>query len=119
VTNDPEEAVADAARLLQEAKAKRSPDRSATVAHLLDKWMEIADHELSTVVTNRGYIEQKLKPTIGGYTVRQFQDRVDVLDEEEMERQGMRALLGVAAGSARSNRRTKLRHKMFSTSGSL
>ena len=51
------------------------------MAHLLDKWMEIADHELSTVVTNRGYIEQKLKPIIGEYTVRQFQDRVDVLDE--------------------------------------
>ena len=76
-----EEAVADAARLLKEAKSKRSPDRSATVAHLLDKWMEIADHELSTVVTNRGYIEQKLKPVIGEYTVRQFQDRVDILDE--------------------------------------
>jgi integrase len=76
-----EEAVEDAARLLKEAKSKRSPDRSATVAHLLDKWMEISDHELSTAVTNRGYIEQKLKPTIGEFTVRQFQDRVDVLDE--------------------------------------
>jgi integrase len=43
--------------------------------------MEIADHELSTAVANRGYIEQELKPTIGEYTVRQFQDRVDVLDE--------------------------------------
>lgn len=32
-----EEAVADAARLLKEAKSKRSPDRSATVAHLLDE----------------------------------------------------------------------------------
>ncbi|MEY9933475.1 integrase [Catenulispora sp. GP43] len=76
-----EEAVEDAARLLKEAKSRRSPDRSATVSHLLDKWMEIADHELSTVVTNRGYIEQKLKPVIGEYTVRQFQDRVDILDE--------------------------------------
>ena len=76
-----EEAVEDAARLLKEAKARRSPDRSATVSHLLDKWMEIADHELSTVVTNRGYIEQKLKPVIGDYTVRQFQERVDILDE--------------------------------------
>ncbi|WP_194917521.1 tyrosine-type recombinase/integrase [Catenulispora rubra] len=76
-----EEAVADAGKLLKEAKSKRSPDRSATVAHLLDKWMEISDHELSTAVTNRGYIEQKLKPTIGEYTVRQFQERVDVLDE--------------------------------------
>lgn len=76
-----EEAVEDAGRLLKEAKSKRSPDRSATVAHLLDKWMEIADHELSTVVTNRGYIEQKLKPVIGEYTVRQFQDRSDILDE--------------------------------------
>ena len=76
-----EEAVADASRLLKEAKSKRSPDRSATVSHLLDKWMEISDHELSTAVTNRSYIEQKLKPTIGTYTVRQFQERVDVLDE--------------------------------------
>jgi hypothetical protein len=76
-----EETVGDAARLLKEAKARRSPDRSATVSHLLDKWMEIADHELSTVVTNRGYIEQKLKPVIGNYTVRQFQERVDILDE--------------------------------------
>jgi hypothetical protein len=76
-----EEAVADTAQLLKQAKSRRSPDRSATVAHLLDEWMETADHELSTAVTNRGYIEQKLKPTIGEYTVRQFQDRVDVLDE--------------------------------------
>lgn len=81
VRQDYEDAVADQAKLLQEAKSKRSPDRSATVSHLLDKWMEIADHELSTAVTNRGYIEQKLKPTIGEYTVRQLQERVDVLDE--------------------------------------
>lgn len=38
----------NSAQLLKQAKAKRSPDRSATVVHLLDKWMEIADHELST-----------------------------------------------------------------------
>jgi integrase len=54
-----EEAVEDAGKLFKEAKSKRSPDRSATVSHLLDKWMEISDHELSTAVTNRGYTSSR------------------------------------------------------------
>lgn len=47
VCAEEEDVIADLAHLLHEAKSRRFPDPSATVARLLDKWMEIADHEPS------------------------------------------------------------------------
>src|SRR5947209_6206451 len=74
------DAVQDQARLLRDAEAERHPDRAATVDYLLERWLEIADLELSTRVTNVGYINRTLSPTIGAYSLRKLQDRVDILD---------------------------------------
>ena len=67
-------------RLIAQVEAERIPDRAATVAYLLDRWVEVADHELSTRVTNEGYIRRTLKPALGDIQLRKLQHRVDILD---------------------------------------
>ena len=67
-------------RLIAQVEAERIPDRAATVAYLLDRWVEVADHELSTRVTNEGYIRRTLKPALGEIQLRKLQHRVDILD---------------------------------------
>ena len=42
------DAEADAERLVARVEADQRPDQNATVGVLLDRWMEIVDHELST-----------------------------------------------------------------------
>jgi integrase len=69
------------ARLLRQADSRRRPDRSATVSHLLERWLEVADLELSTRETNEGYIRRTINPVLGEMPVRKLQDRVDVLDQ--------------------------------------
>ena len=61
-------------------EAERIPDRAATVAYLLDRLVEVADHELSTPVTKEGYIRRTLKPALGEIQLRKLQHRVDILD---------------------------------------
>ena len=65
-------------RLIAQVEAERIPDRAATVAYLLDRWVEVADHELSTRVTNEGYIRRTLKPALGEIPLRKLQHRVDI-----------------------------------------
>ncbi len=48
-----EQARAAKERLLAQVEAERVPDKAATVAYLLDRRMEVADHELSTESTNK------------------------------------------------------------------
>ena len=67
-------------RMLGQLEAERIPDRAATVAYLLDRWLEVADHELTTRETNEGYIRRTLKPALGDMTLRKLQHRVDLLD---------------------------------------
>lgn len=67
-------------RLLTQVEAERIPDQAATVAYLLDRWVEVVDHELSTRETNAGYIRRTLKPALGGMPLRKLQHRVDILD---------------------------------------
>lgn len=67
-------------RLVAQVEAEQIPDRAATVAYLLDRWVEVADHELSTRVTNEGYIRRTLKPALGEFPLRKLQHRVDILD---------------------------------------
>src|SRR3712207_1059889 len=52
-------------RMLDQVEAESHPDRAATVAVLLDRWMEVVDHELSTRETTGGYIRRTLKPALG------------------------------------------------------
>ncbi|HEX3827230.1 MAG TPA: hypothetical protein VHV82_08160 [Sporichthyaceae bacterium] len=78
----PTESAAHAAaeRLLAQVDVERAPDRSATVAAMLDRWMEVVDHELSTAETSAGYIRRTLKPALGEMTLRKLQHRVDIID---------------------------------------
>jgi integrase len=68
-------------RLLVQVEAERIPDQAATVAYLLDRWVEVVDHELSTRETNEGYIRRTLKPALGDMPLRKLQHRVDILDQ--------------------------------------
>lgn len=74
------DAETDAERLVANVEAERRPDQHATVAHLLDRWTEVVDHELSTAETTAGYVRRTLKPALGDLPVRKLQHRVDILD---------------------------------------
>lgn len=74
------DAEADAERLVSQVDADQRPDQHATVGVLLDRWMEIVDHELSTAETTAGYIRRTLKPALGEMPLRKLQHRVDILD---------------------------------------
>ncbi|HTK63775.1 MAG TPA: tyrosine-type recombinase/integrase [Pseudonocardia sp.] len=77
---DRREAEADAERLVADVEADRRPDQHATVSMLLDRWVEVVDHELSTADTTAGYIRRTIKPALGDMPLRKLQHRVDVLD---------------------------------------
>jgi integrase len=74
------DAEVDAERLIAAVEADRRPDNHATVGMLLDRWMEVVDHELTTAETTAGYVRRTLKPALGDLAVRKLQHRVDVLD---------------------------------------
>ena len=67
-------------RLIAQVEAERIPDRMATVAYLLDRWVEVVDHELSTASTTAGYVRRTIKPALGDMPLRKLQHRVDILD---------------------------------------
>ncbi|MBI4943878.1 MAG: site-specific integrase, partial [Actinobacteria bacterium] len=75
-----EAAVAARDRLLVQVEADIVPDRAATLAVLLDRWLEVAELELSTRETSAGYIRRTLKPALGDVSLRKLQHRVDLLD---------------------------------------
>jgi hypothetical protein len=64
--------------MLAQVEAERAPDRTATLSHLLDRWTEVADHELSTQSTNRGYIQRVLKPALGETPLHKLQHIVSI-----------------------------------------
>jgi integrase len=74
------DAEADAERLVARVEADQRPDQNATVGVLLDRWMEIVDHELSTAETTAGYVRRTLRPALGDMTLRKLQHRVGILD---------------------------------------
>jgi hypothetical protein len=67
-------------RLVAQVEADRIPDQSATLDHLLRRWLEVADRELSTRETNEGYIRRTLGPALGDMQLRKLQHRVDIVD---------------------------------------
>jgi integrase len=80
-TTDTEAAAERArSRLQEQVEAGRIPDQAATVSHLLDQWMALADLELTTQETNEGYIRRTLKPALGHLPLRKLQHRVDIID---------------------------------------
>lgn len=68
------------ARLLAEAEAGAQPEHNATVAQLLDSYMEVMqpELELTTRVTYQGYIRRCIIPAIGSMPLRRV--RGPVLD---------------------------------------
>jgi hypothetical protein len=58
----PDEAERTLTRLLHQVDEQRNPNTRATVGHLLDRWLEVADLELSTRHGYQGLIERKVRP---------------------------------------------------------
>ncbi len=78
----PDEASAHVAlgRLLAEADGGRFPDRHATVGQALDKYLEVADLEVSTREAHEGNIRRTTGPVLGEVKIRQFgADSLDAL----------------------------------------
>jgi integrase len=70
----------DCTRLLTQVEAETHPDRSATVATLMQRWIEVVDHELTTRDTTAGYIRRVINPALGDMSLRKLQHRVDIID---------------------------------------
>ena len=59
-------------RLLAEVDQERFPDRGATLGHALDKYIEVADLEVSTREAHEGYIRRTIKPVLGQVKIRKL-----------------------------------------------
>jgi integrase len=65
-------------RLLGQVDEQRTPNTSATVGYLLDRWLELAQLELTTRDTYQAYIRRHVRPALGAMPLRKL--TVDVLD---------------------------------------
>jgi integrase len=66
--------------MLAEADGGRFPDRHATVGQALDKYLEVADLEVSTREAHQGYIRRTIGPVLGEVKIRQLgADSLDAL----------------------------------------
>jgi DNA-binding transcriptional regulator YhcF (GntR family) len=59
-------------KLLDQAAAGRQPETDATVAQLMDRYVEVADWDLSTRKANEVYIRRVIKPALGHLQVRKL-----------------------------------------------
>ena len=59
-------------KLLEQAAAGRQPETNATVAELMDRYVEVADWDLSTRKANEFYIRRVIKPALGHLQVRKI-----------------------------------------------
>jgi integrase len=67
-------------RMLARVEAESHPDWSATVETLMERWCEVADHDLSTSVNVASVIRRVINPRLGEMKLRKLQHRVDILD---------------------------------------
>lgn len=67
-------------RLVTLVEADQAPDRAATLSVLLDRWLDVAELELSTRETTEGYIRRTIRPALGDMPLRKLQHRVDLFD---------------------------------------
>jgi integrase len=65
-------------RLLAQVDAQRHPSTNATIGYLLDRWLEVADLELSTRAGYQSLIERHIRPVLGDVPLRRL--TVDLLD---------------------------------------
>jgi integrase len=65
-------------RLLSQVDEQRTPNTSATVGYLLDRWLDMAQLELTTRDTYQAYLRRHVRPVLGGMPLRKL--TVDVLD---------------------------------------
>lgn len=73
-------ATEELARLLRAVEAGRSPDDSATVGLVLDRYLEVADLGVSTRLTHESYIRRIIRPVLGDVRLRNLgPDTLDAL----------------------------------------
>jgi hypothetical protein len=60
----------DAERLVAQVEADRRPVQHATVTMLLDRWVQVVGHELSTATTTAGCSRRMLKSALGDWQLR-------------------------------------------------
>ena len=70
----PDETSAAAAlgQLLSQADGDRFPNRGATLGQALDKYLEVADLELSTREAHEGYVRRTIRPVLGEVKIRKL-----------------------------------------------
>jgi integrase len=72
----------------------REPLNKATVNELLDRWLSVAELELSTRVSYEGYVDRVIRPVLGKMRLRELEIRVDILDVLYAELRRCRKLCG-------------------------
>jgi hypothetical protein len=65
-------AAATLGRLLAEVDEERFPNRDATLGHALDKYLDVADLEVSTREAHEGYVRRIIKPVLGQVKIRKL-----------------------------------------------
>jgi integrase len=70
-------------RLLSQVDEQRTPNTSATVGYLLDRWLELAQLELTTRDTYQAYLRRHVRPALGNLPLRKL--TVDALDRFYLE----------------------------------
>src|SRR4029453_12030175 len=74
----PKEAERALTRLLGQVDEQRTPNTNATVGSLLDRWLELAQLELTTRDTYQAYLRRHVRPALGTLPLRKL--TVDGLD---------------------------------------
>lgn len=93
-----EEAERKRAVLIKRVTEGREPMNRATVSELLDRWLSVAELEVSTRVSYQGYIERVIRPVLGKRRLRELEVQVDILDVLYAELHRCRKLCGGRKG---------------------
>ena len=93
-----EEAERKRAAMIKRIEQGREPLNKATVNELLERWLSVAELELSTRVGYEGYIDRVIRPVLGSMRLRELEFRVDILDVLYAELRRCRKLCGGKKG---------------------